>query len=180
MAVFNYYHGSIQVFAGSGAPPNNISFTTMEMNGLHVNYKFGESWLYQSHVPLSTLFNDTRYHQVNINHDLISVIIRVAGKHRTFTNCNRSHHNGFLPFFGEQCNNSQCHHHPVSDLKLGCRSRVVGITRTQLTLCFGQKLFIYSMTLLDQHQQSHTINTNTYNVFAIYAIQQEIFSSVAF
>ncbi len=48
---------------------------------------------------------------MNINHN-ISVIIRAAGDCGTFTNCNRSHHNGFLSYFRERSNNAKCQPSP--------------------------------------------------------------------
>ncbi len=71
----------------------------------------------QLHITLSTSFYDTRYHRVDISHNLVDVDLRAAGKRGTFANHHRSHHSGFLSYMGERSKNAQSQPSPSEGSK---------------------------------------------------------------
>ncbi len=106
------YYGFVQVFAGAGAPIVNNSFKTIDQGTIRIHYKFDDSNYYQSYVPLSASFNDTCYHQLKINHDIISIIKKAAGNKGTFSLRKSSYHNGFLSYIGKRSRSSQSQPNP--------------------------------------------------------------------
>ncbi len=101
------YPGFVKVFADAGAPTVDSSFKTIDQGTIRTHYKFDELHSYHSYVPLSTSFYDTSYHQVMINHDIISVIKNAAGNRGTFLHHIHSYHNGFLSYIGKKSRSAQ-------------------------------------------------------------------------
>ncbi len=93
-----------QVFAGGGSPVVNGSYKkhSLPNSDIIIHHKFDSPRLFKNFVPLSTGCFDTKFQEVEVCPQMMSVIEEGIGKKGLFPLRNRFNHNGSSSYIGKK------------------------------------------------------------------------------
>jgi len=104
----NSFHDYTRIFAGSGSPDVDESFTAISVpdTQLTVHYKFTHANDFKSHVPLSVGLFHAKFHDVAITQSCVDLINRALGLSGLFDKRPRSGHHNSCSYIGKRSSKS--------------------------------------------------------------------------